>query len=964
MISGRRASSLLLLLYCVCCLLLRSGYAFHYSINPPNNAFFLTSSSNDANFTHQTLYLQDDCPYSTDQHIVVSTGNRAESTRLLPSIANLHCAVSVKLVQEVVKLDRPHVDVLALADLPLLSFLKQSACVTVQVTSPTADTVSSSCHLSPFEEDKHSCLIRLQIPYTWFGAIGKNSTIRQVLSMSHTVSSTCNVPFYDRPQTPLSLLPYIENAQAHTLVKDDEVDLSLLSRANLSFGLNSLNSLFVHLSYNTTDTALERIEMRLWLDARFDLLNVSPLAPEVWPLRVVSAARPLFYTSFICKRKSKATSWDGYVFALLLRMRGSITENKRLMRNEEGDEAVLHWEIRRSGGNGTQEQIHKVAAKFRVVPDSIYALVPVAKNTDLINTAVLSGQQSATSMRVFIASLGGVVNDVTSRSHCISAESRVLKTSPTCTSVYVDGSELRGMQNMKVHVHFEKWTTFIAFTVWYPRLPITLWLRDPILNSISGWPITVWKNLQGERHHKGAAKQFACGNRFQQTELRVFASFQVSDERTGERMYLSGHRDVMFDVTSLAADSVVSTDRSIATVRNYKNRVIVQAVRPGETRIVIKAQTPNIDFGSTVLFVSSEAVALTRLSALPIVEMNINVEPTAGKRVQYDVVTTLESTFQHRYQHGSFFYQIFYSDDSMEFLDDVTVTDFNLSSQSSDERVIALAHKSQNGVDMIALDDLSDPYIQLEFRPPIHCTDVDAAPLASLQVPLRVHFDGVDSSRLAAIRTAANATATPPIESESSSLWRVDTVLAIILVLLLIGGLLKFVSKRASNFRGYEKLVAPILSRLSSSSSGGGRDEDSKEWVWLGKARTDTNSIGSRYSQKSTIHAVEQSSPSYDENTQTSISYRGSEISVFISPTPVVTVHADYEPPCGGSWRSNGKAKKRAARHALIDSSSDHNLARVVARSGSWRDETVWPSNTWSSKKRPTAYEGMRETVA
>ncbi|VDL66915.1 unnamed protein product [Nippostrongylus brasiliensis] len=83
--------------------------------------------------------------------------------------------------------------------------------------------VSSSCHLSPFEEDKHSCLIRLQIPYTWFGAIGKNSTIRQVLSMSHTVSSTCNVPFYDRPQTPLSLLPYIENAQAHTLVKDEEV---------------------------------------------------------------------------------------------------------------------------------------------------------------------------------------------------------------------------------------------------------------------------------------------------------------------------------------------------------------------------------------------------------------------------------------------------------------------------------------------------------------------------------------------------------------------------------------------------------------------------------------------------------------------------------------------------------------------------------------------------------------------
>ncbi|XGW18063.1 hypothetical protein V3C99_002567 [Haemonchus contortus] len=947
------------------CVLLRLIYAFHYSINPPNNAFFLTSSSNDANFTHRLLYLQDDCPYSTDQHITATTGSRAESTRLLPSIVNLHCAVTVKLVEDVVRLDRPHVDVLALADLPLLSFLKQSACVTVQVTSPTADTVSSSCHLSPFEENKHSCLIRLQIPYSWFGAIGHNSTFRQVLSMSHTVSSTCNVPFYDRPQTPLSLLPHIENAQAHTLVKDNEVDLSLLSRANLSFALNSLNSLFVHLSYNITEATLERLEMRLWLDARFDLLNVSPLAPDVWSLRVVSATRPLFYTSFVCKRKSKATYWDGYVFALLLRMRGSITENKRLMKNEEGDEAVLHWEIRRSGGNASQEHIHKVATKFRVVPDALYALVPVAKNTDLINTGVLSGQQTATSMRVFTASLGGVIRDVTSRSHCISAESRVLKTSPTCTSVYVDGSELRGMQNMKVHVHFEKWTTFIAFTVWYPRLPITLWLRDPVLNSITGWPITVWKNLQGERHQKGAAKQFACGNRFQQTELRVFASFQVSDERTGERMYLSGHRDVMFDVTSLAADSIVSADRSIATIRNYKNRVIVQAVQPGETRIVIKAQAPNIDFGSTTMVVSGETVAVMRLTALPIVEMNINIEPTAGKRAQYDVVTTLETTFQHRYQHGSFFYQLHYSDDSIEFLDDVTVTDFTLTSQSSDERVVALAHKVQNGIDMIALDDLTDPYIQLELRPPAHCTDSDAAPLVTLQVPLRVRFEGEDSSRLAAARFSINAT-TSTQAPEVSSIWRMDSILSVILVVILFGGVVKFFSKRASSFRGYEKLVAPLLSRLSSSSSGGGRDEDSKEWVWLGKARADTSSIGSRYSQKSTIHAVEQSSPSYDENTQTSISYRGSEISVFISPTPVVAVHADYEPQCGGSWRSNGgKARTRAGRHALIDSSSDHNLARVVARTGSWREDNAWPNNTWNSKKRANnAYEGIRESVA
>ncbi|KAK6740692.1 hypothetical protein RB195_008880 [Necator americanus] len=46
---------------------------------------------------HQCKEVVDDCPYSTDQHITVTTGSRAETTRLLPSIVNLHCAVTVKL---------------------------------------------------------------------------------------------------------------------------------------------------------------------------------------------------------------------------------------------------------------------------------------------------------------------------------------------------------------------------------------------------------------------------------------------------------------------------------------------------------------------------------------------------------------------------------------------------------------------------------------------------------------------------------------------------------------------------------------------------------------------------------------------------------------------------------------------------------------------------------------------------
>uniref|UniRef100_A0A0K0D6Y9 Secreted protein n=1 Tax=Angiostrongylus cantonensis TaxID=6313 RepID=A0A0K0D6Y9_ANGCA len=70
-------------------------------------------------------------------------------------------------------------------------------------------------------------------------------------------------------------------------------------------------------------------------------------------------------------------------------------------------------------------------------------------------------------------------------------------------------------------------------------------------------------------------------------------------------------------------------------------------------RVVVKAQTPNIELGSALMIVSTEMVTVLRLAALPVVEMNVNIEPTVGKRSQYDVVVAVDTTFHHRYQSGS-----------------------------------------------------------------------------------------------------------------------------------------------------------------------------------------------------------------------------------------------------------------------------------------------------------------------
>uniref|UniRef100_A0A0R3RPB8 THAP-type domain-containing protein n=1 Tax=Elaeophora elaphi TaxID=1147741 RepID=A0A0R3RPB8_9BILA len=62
-------------------------------------------------------------------------------------------------------------------------------------------------------------------------------------------------------------------------------------------------------------------------------------------------------------------------------------------------------------------------------------------------------------------------------------------------------------------------------------------------------------------------------------------------------------------------------------------------------------------------------------------------------------------------------------------------------------------------------------------------------------------------------------------------------------------------------------------------------------------------------------------------STQRSISYRGSEISVFISPQPAIAINLNSLGRHTTSWRGRPKAKLK--RNAMIDSSSsEHNLSR------------------------------------
>uniref|UniRef100_A0AC35GT94 Transmembrane protein family 132 middle domain-containing protein n=1 Tax=Panagrolaimus sp. PS1159 TaxID=55785 RepID=A0AC35GT94_9BILA len=265
-------------------------------------------------------------------------------------------------------------------------------------------------------------------------------------------------------------------------------------------------------------------------------------------------------------------------------------------------------------------------------------------------------------MHIFSVSEGGNIREVTDKSHCISAEPRLLKTSPTCTSVYVDGSEVRGLAGIQIHVQFRTLNTNAMFTVWYPKLPITVWVSDTILNAINTWDIALWKDLPTKRRHLRNAKQFVCERRYQQTEIKVLAAFHIVDEETGERTFLTGDRDLMFDVTQLAFNRIQSVDPSILTIKKINGRLIGVAKKPGLTRLVIKTIAPAIDYGSVAITVTDDKVLPTQLYVRPISNVHLNLVPQKDVPYQYELITSVQSYFTHPYQHGSLEIYIFYTD--------------------------------------------------------------------------------------------------------------------------------------------------------------------------------------------------------------------------------------------------------------------------------------------------------------
>lgn len=105
-----------------------------------------------------------------------------------------------------------------------------------------------------------------------------------------------------------------------------------------------------------------------------------------------------------------------------------------------------------------EKESAKLTSLIDIQKDVVQEILAITKSKELINTAILNGRQVSRTMRIYQVSAAGSISDITFQCSCHSVDESILKVSPSCTSVYMDGSEVRGSQNATILVKYGSYT--------------------------------------------------------------------------------------------------------------------------------------------------------------------------------------------------------------------------------------------------------------------------------------------------------------------------------------------------------------------------------------------------------------------------------------------------------------------------------------------------------------------------
>ncbi|XP_075390742.1 transmembrane protein 132B [Tenrec ecaudatus] len=373
----------------------------------------------------------------------------------------------------------------------------------------------------------------------------------------------------------------------------------------------------------------------------------------------------------------------------------------------------ITWQVEYPAEDALSELL---VSEIFVSQTTFVGIVPLAMDTEVLNTAILTGSSVSVPVRVVGVQEDGSVVDISDALECKSADEDVIKVSNNCDSIFVNGKEMKSRVDTIVNFTHQHFTSQLEVTVWVPRLPLQIEISDTELSQIKGWRIPVAPNRRPTRESEDEddeeKKGRGCSLQYQHAMVRVLTQFVAESPEMGQLTYMLGP-DWQFDITDLVTEFMKVEEPKIAKLQDGRTLV---GREPGITTVQVLSPLSDSILAEKTVIVLDDRVTIADLGVQLVAGLSLSLQPHRADRRAIVTTVAAQDVLQAPQQEAIVSSWILFSDGSVTPLDIYDPKDFSVTVSSLDEMVVSVQPNPQSQWPVIVAEgEGQGPLIKLEM---------------------------------------------------------------------------------------------------------------------------------------------------------------------------------------------------------------------------------------------------------
>ncbi|XP_026538359.1 transmembrane protein 132A [Notechis scutatus] len=482
------------------------------------------------------------------------------------------------------------------------------------------------------------------------------------------------------------------------------------------------------------------LTLRIKVKKGLQVLAARPTKPEAWMAKLDKFKSAKHHTALITCRRSSGSGldWKAADSAEFLYL-------DFLVENGTGALAATRpvtWQVEYPGQDPEAEK-DKMVWEIQVSERDVRALVPLVKEQEIVNTALLTGIPQSVPVRLVVVETGGAVSEVTQQMGCESSNKQVLQVSDVCDAVYVGGKESRGARGVRVDFWHRRLHASLLFTVWAPLLPLRIELTDTSLEQIRGWrvpgPVSESPAEPEEGGEEAERRARGCRLQYQRAGVRFLTHFVAHPLDGGRHLTYMPSSDWLLDVSHLVQKHARIQDPRIATLEGGK---VVVGREVGMTSVEVRSPVSDSILGEQTLVVSEEKVSISELQTQLVSGLSLTLFAEPGHLNVFTVMCQGFSALHSPKQEAVLSIWLVFSDHTLAPVELYGWRDASLLLSSLNPGVISVRLEEEHTYPMIIAEGPGQgSLLQLSLHSPDSCRKgKHKAPLSQGTAWLEVNF--------------------------------------------------------------------------------------------------------------------------------------------------------------------------------------------------------------------------------